>query len=116
MNATDLIHEANLQDSHWGHRIIVSESFGKFTSESREEGSDWNTCPVGKSGAAMWIDANGDNRGPMDTNSLWELGCQFATAVCENEFVHAAEMLISIHNISVAENKRIPAQHKEQAL
>lgn len=40
----------NLNESHWGKRIIRAENIGEFTTKDRNDSSSWVTCACGKKG------------------------------------------------------------------
>ena len=46
--ATEIVTNANLQNSYWGEKIIAAEKRGHFTLKDKRESSSWVTCACGK--------------------------------------------------------------------
>ena len=100
MTAKEILIQANLQDSHWGQRIIAAEERGNFTLEDSYDSGDWTTCACGTQDPRIPRGVRGT---PLD-EVLLDGGLVFSKLIdvyedgsnWEFDFVEAAKTLITI--------------------
>jgi len=95
--AHDILHNANLHDTHWGQRIINAEQVGHFDFDDCRDADQWPTCACGKTYANIeregWED--GIEGQPTDAQLL-SLGNLFNKHVRDDNFAAAAQTLVDI--------------------
>jgi len=89
--AKQILVDAGLENSHWGHRIITAEETNGFTSSDNDDSDSWVTCACGKATPNIPRDGNI----PLDTK-LQHLGNYFSNDVYYNNFKEAATTLVAI--------------------
>lgn len=106
MNTKNILTEMNLQDTHWGRRIIQAEERGEFSDKDIELAESWVTCACGKT--SHDIPRRDGLASPVD-DKLREYGEQFEIDLEDNDFTQAALTLIDIEQraaIVAAENTK----------
>ena len=87
-----MLRDARLLTSRWGKRILAAEREGSFSTNLRREAGQWTTCACGDH--APLIPVNDSGR-PLDPE-LQSLGVEFSTNVDMDQFLQAAQTLVTI--------------------
>jgi len=119
--ATEILSNANLEETHWGKRILTAElNSNKFTEKDRLDASGWTTCACGRAAHAVELsesalddlyqelendddcddfvdfDQETMNEIPPEDEELKQLGELFYSRVRLNDPRGAAETLVDI--------------------
>lgn len=81
----------------WPVRIAEARKRGEFTEEDNDAAGDWVTCACGHQDAGIPRNPIGC---PLD-KELDDLGMHFYSAVCDNNFDKAEDILVSIQRRAV---------------
>lgn len=85
--------DAQIEFMRWKNVIKRALARGSFTESERLRARLWNTCAVGEKFDATPTDPKGLL---PPKGALFDLGCRFSDAVCNNQITKAAEFLAQI--------------------